>query len=85
MAHLIGHLQEGGGCTQIEETLVMMFVCCMSDVLLWIFVEGIFAACRTEIVDLSFVFRLSSSSCGIDIHSTDGIFYCICHWFSPFF
>ena len=63
----------------------MMFVCAVPDVLLGILVKGIFAACRAEIIRLSFVLRFPSGSVGIDIHAANRVFYCIRHLLSPFY
>lgn len=51
----------------------------LTDILFWIFIEGLLAARRAEVIGLSFVLRRTSRGLGVNVHSTNGIMHCICH------
>ncbi len=63
----------------------MMFVLTMTHIFLGVFIKGLLASRRAEVVGLPFILRLSSGGCGINIHATYGIFNCRCHKFIFFF
>jgi hypothetical protein len=45
------------------------------DVLLWLFIESLFATSRAEIIRLPLVFGFASSGLGINVHTANGVFY----------
>jgi hypothetical protein len=64
--------------------LVLMLVF-FADILLRLFVEGLLAAERAEVIRLAFVFGLASCGCRVNVHSAHGIFDSCDHSFLLFF
>jgi hypothetical protein len=50
------------------------------DILPWLLIEGFLAARCAEVVGLTLILGLASSSLRVNLHATNGIFY---HVFSP--
>lgn len=61
--------------------MVRMFVG-FAKILLGVFIKRLFTSERAEIISLSFVFRCASRGCGVNVHTADGVMYCVCHSFS---
>ena len=64
--------------------MVLVLTARSTYVLFRLLIKGFLATHRTKVVGLSFVFRLSSRSCGVNIHVTYWVMYCICHTYLLF-
>lgn len=63
--------------------LVCVFVG-FAEIFLRLFIESLLATERTEVKSLPVVLGCASGSCGVNIHSADGIMYSSCHLLSPY-
>ena len=67
-----------------NDGLVMVSVLTLTDILLRLFVKGLLASNRAEVIGLPFVFRCASRSRGVNLHATDRVFYGIRHMIVSF-
>src|SRR5574339_1054824 len=58
--------------------MLLMFIC-LAEIFLRVLIKGFLAAWGTEVVGLPLVLGRASRGRGINIHSTNGVVYCICH------
>lgn len=58
--------------------MLLMFVR-PAEIFLWILIKRFLAAGGTEVIGLPLVFGRASRGRGVNIHSTNGVVYCICH------
>ena len=68
----------------IQLMMVTVFVAGSAYILFGILVKGLLAPWGTEVVCLPLILGFARRGCGVDIHATHRIFYCICHVNFPF-
>ena len=73
-------------CVSVRITEISVLMCrfALAEILLRLFIEGLLATQRAEIIGLAFILGCASRSGRINVHAADGIMYCSCHRFSPF-
>ena len=69
--------------SQIDLVMMSVFTL-LTEILFGIFIKGLLASQRAEIIGLSFVFGRTRCGCRVDIHSTNRVMNCICHVIYPF-
>ena len=58
--------------------MLLMFIR-LAEIFLRVLIKGFLAAWGTEVVGLPLVLGCASRGRGVNIHSTNGVVYCICH------